>query len=254
MNLLLAWLAWNACLIMAEPNLSPGGYLQVPLSAGDGPAVFRAVPYYPSEGDIVLFDDHSSVWQVLYKMVGSGMPDHSGMVVKLPDGSPALLESGPDDFKLAGPYVRLLEALPRLHCYQGYQGTVCIRRLKRRLNPEQSAALTHFAMEQEGKRYAIGRLLLQATPCRCRSGWRAKVFGHTYTDRCSWLCAELVVAAGTVAGLFDPNVHHANRIYPLDLKEDKTFDLRSTWDPAFLWTPEPNMQSTQQRNITSDHQ
>jgi hypothetical protein len=249
MNLVLGLLAWNTCLVMAGPNLSPGGYLQVPVTLGDGPALVRAVPYYPSEGDIVLFDDHSQVWQVLYKIVGSGMPDHSGMVVKLPDGSMALLEAGPDDFKLAGPYVRLLEALPRLHCYQG---TVYIRKLKRRLNPDQSAALTHFAMEQEGKRYAIGRLLLQATPCRCRSGWRAKVFGHTYTDRSSWLCAELVVAAGTVAGLFDPNIHHANRIYPLDLTEDKTFDLRSTWDPAFLWTAKPNTVSDQ-RNVTLGH-
>jgi hypothetical protein len=202
----------------------------------DGTISTSVVPYQPHEGDIILFDDHSSTWRFLYKMVGSDVPDHSGMVVKLPDGSLALLESGPDDFKLAGPYVRLLEAIPRLQCYQG---SMYVRRLKQPLSTEQSRALTHFAMEQEGKRYAIGRLLLQATPCRCRSGWRAKLFAHTYTDRCSWLCSELVVAAGTVAGLFDPNVHHANRMYPLDMMEDKAFDLSATWERPALWLPSP---------------
>jgi hypothetical protein len=241
MTAVFGWLACSAGLFLAGPNSNPGGYLQISFEGPAGSAVTRFVPYYPCEGDIVLFDDHNPVWHFLYRMVGSDMPDHSGMVVKLPDRTLALLESGPDDFKLAGPYVRLLEALPRLHCYEG---TLYIRRLKRPLSQSQSLALTHFAMEQEGKRYAIGRLLLQATPCRCRSGWRAKYFARTYTDRCSWLCSELVVAAGTVAGLFDPTVHQANRMYPLDMKEDKNFDLRAIWDPARVWTPEPGPPAT----------
>lgn len=224
--LTLAWLA-------AGPD--PGGsYLLVADLGPDGAPRTRAIAYYPSQGDIVLFDDHSRTWRFLYKMVGSDVPDHSGMVVRLPDGRPALLESGPDDGKLAGPYVRLLEAVPRLH---QFQGTMYVRRLRCPLSPAQSAALTNFAIAQEGKRYALGRLLLQATPFRCRSGLRAKVFGHTYMDRCSWLCSELVVAAGTAAGLFDPKVHHANRIYPLDMFQDTKYDLSGTWEKPALWGP-----------------
>jgi hypothetical protein len=190
----------------------------------------------------VLFDDHNSTWQFLYKMVGSGMPDHAGIIFRLPDGRPALLEAAPDDGKLAGMYIRLLEVLPRLHQFQTQiRGTIYVRRLKRPLSPEQSACLTDFALAQEGKRYALCRLLLQATPCRCRSGMRAKFFSKTYLDRCSWLCAELAVAAGTTAGLFNADIHHANRIYPLDLFNDQVYpDLGQTWEPAAVWTPTPD--------------
>ena len=73
----------------------------------------------PREGDIVLYDDHNPMWRVLYKMVGSGMPDHSGIAVSLPDGQPALLESAPDDGKLVGPYVALLTPVPRLNQFHG---------------------------------------------------------------------------------------------------------------------------------------
>lgn len=230
----LAALATFVCLAGAP---DAGSFLLIPACGSDGQPCMRAVPYCPSEGDIVLFDDHSSTWRFLYKMVGSDMPDHSGIVVRLPDGRAALLESGPDDGKLAGPYVRLLEAMPRLH---QFQGTMYIRRLRCPLSPAQSAALTDFALAQEGKRYALGRLLLQATPIRCRSGLRAKVFGHTHMDRCSWLCSELVVAAGTAAGLFDPKVHHANRIYPLDMFEDTKYDLSGTWEKPAAWSPTPD--------------
>jgi hypothetical protein len=64
---------------------------------------------------------------------------------------------------------------------------------------------------------------------------------HNYTEleRSSWLCAELVVAAGTVAGLFDPHVHHSNSMLPADLLDDRTYDLSCTWVPALKWSPVP---------------
>src|SRR6266404_3686988 len=80
-------------------------YLLVPAGCVDGRILVQPMPYEPHEGDLVLFDDHSKNWRALYHFVGSDVPDHSGIVVKLPDGRPALLESGPDDGKLCGPYV-----------------------------------------------------------------------------------------------------------------------------------------------------
>jgi hypothetical protein len=192
--------------------------------------------YTPREGDMVFFDDHSTMWKVLYKMAGTDMPDHTGIVVTLPDGRPALLEAGPDDGRLAGPYIRLVEATARISTYPG---TLWVRRLKTPLTKEQSARLTEFALAQEGKRYAVCRLLLQGTPFRCRGPVRDKLFGGTDLNRCSYLCAELVVAAGTSIGLFDPKIHHANSIYPHDIFDDKTYDLSKTWYPAGLWSPTP---------------
>jgi hypothetical protein len=239
MLLVLCCLACGAC--TTAPADAAGSYLTIVTQGLDGAVQTRVEPYVPRAGDIVLFDDHSPTWLFLYKMVGSGMPDHAGIVFTLPDGRAALLEAAPDDGKLAGMYVRLVEAMPRLHQFVAQiHGTIYIRRLKCPLSPEQSARLTDFALAQEGKRYALGRLLLQATPCRCRSGMRAQLFGKTYLDRCSWLCAELVVAAGTAVGLFNPNVHHANRIYPLDLFDDRVYpDLGQTWYPSALWSPTP---------------
>src|SRR5438105_1910130 len=60
--------------------------------------------YLPQAGDLVFFDDHSMMWKFLYKLAGTDMPDHTGIVFRLPDGRPGLLEAGPDDGRLAGPY------------------------------------------------------------------------------------------------------------------------------------------------------
>lgn len=233
----LSSLVWAACLACGEgsPALT-GGYLRRVVPGPDGAVHEQVEPYVPQAGDLVLFDDHNPVWLFLYHMAGTDMPDHSGIVVAMPDGRPVLLEAGPDDGKLCGLYVRLLEAVPRLH---QFEGTIYIRRLKQPLTPEQSARLTAFAFQQEGKRYALVRMLLQGTPFRCRQGLRAKLFARTSLDRRSWICAELVVAAGTVAGLFDPKVHHANAIYPRDMLYDDVYDLSPTWYPAGLWMPAP---------------
>jgi hypothetical protein len=236
---LLTCFAWSACLLGIDPAIELGSsYLLTEAPAGATVEV-HSEPFVPHEGDIVLFDENSPTWNFLYKMVGSGPPDHSGIVVRLPDGRPALLESGPDDGKLAGLRVCLIEAVPRLHEFLARfpQGRLYIRRVCCPLTPDQSAHLTEFALAQAGKHYAVGRLLLRATPARCRSGLRAKLFGKTYLDRSAWLCSELVVAAGTAAGLFDPHIHHANRIYPLDMLQDTTYDLSATWYKAGMWVP-----------------
>jgi hypothetical protein len=235
MGTFLGWFAWSSCLLGAAPAAEMNGsYLFTSQTGQDGQLRRVIDRYVPHEGDLVLFDDHSPTWTFLYHMAGTDLPDHSGIVIRLPDGRPALLESAPDDGKLAGMYVRLLDALPRLH---QFQGTIYIRRIRHPLTPEQSDRLTEFALKQEGKRYALCRLLLQATPFRARGRVREALFGKTYLDRCSWFCSELVVAAGTAAGLFDPRVHRANSMYPRDLIYDDIYDLSATWLPMGTWSP-----------------
>jgi hypothetical protein len=226
-------LAWMACVGDVAPPVITTSYLYTRKPGPNGTVQTCVEPYVPHEGDMALFDDHSSFWLPLYHLVGSDMPDHSGMFVRLPDGRMALLESGPDDGKLCGLYVALLDALPRLHqC----AGTIYIRRVKHPLTPEQSARLTEFALKHLGDRYALGRLLLQCTPFRARGPVRIALFGKTDLDRHAWLCSELVVGAGTAAGLFDPRIEKANAIYPRDLIYNDHYPLGDTWEDAGVWS------------------
>lgn len=140
---------------------------------------------------------------------------------------------GPDDTI----WVNLLDVDPRLHKFQeDYHGTITIRRCKQELGPEKSAALTKFAKAQDGKRYAILRLLIQGTPFRNRGPIRELFLANTYLDQSSWICSELAVAAGTVAGLF-PDTVKANVTYPLDLVNNRRHDLSRTWYDAETWQP-----------------
>jgi hypothetical protein len=189
-------------------------------------------PYYPHEGDMVFFNDHSVKWGMLYKMVGSDAPYHVGLVFKRPDGRCGICEAGPNDT----PRCRVLELRPRLH---DWEHTLQIRRCKKTLTAEESAAMTKWALEQDLKRYAVGRLLLQATPVRARGPLRKSFFGATYTDRSSYLCAELVIAGGTVGGIFDPTVHKGNTIYPRDIVFNDVYDLGPLYHDAQVWVPTP---------------
>jgi hypothetical protein len=191
-------------------------------------------PYVPREGDLVFFDDHNRTWTALFALADTGPPLHMGIVVEKPDGKLAILEAGPDDTV----WVRLLDAGRRLRQFhRDYPGgTITIRRCKVTLTPEKSAALTKFAQAQNGKRYAVLRLLSQGTAFRVR-GRMETLLAETRLDRSSWICSELAVAAGTVAGLFDPRVVKSNATYPRDLVTNRRYDLRSVWDDAAEWVP-----------------
>jgi hypothetical protein len=210
-----------------------GAYLFHYEPGPNGQFVPKACPYIPQPGDLVFYDDHNNMWGLLYKFVGSGPPFHSGLVVGLPDGTPAVIESGPDDTM----WVRILALPSRL---QGFEGDVWVRQVKHPLTPEQNSRLTDWALKQDHKHYALWRLLLQATPIRCRSDIQCKLFGATRPDRNRWLCSELVVAGGTVAGLFDSKVHFANAIYPRDIIFDTKYDLSDKWHEARFFSSSPD--------------
>jgi hypothetical protein len=217
------------------PPDNSAGYLKIERKTPKGKIASEVVAYAPREGDLVFYDDRNPAWMVLFAYAGTGPPLHMGIVVKKTDGSLAVLEAGPDDTV----WVKLLDLdtrLPQFH--KDFKGTITIRRCKKELSAEQSKALTKFAKAQEGKRYAVGRLLLQGTSLRSRGPVRELVLGKTHLDRDSWICSELSVAAGTVAKLFDPKVVHANVAYPRDLVDNARHDLSACWHDAAAWLPQ----------------
>jgi hypothetical protein len=208
------------------------GYLWFYTPDGKGGATKAVEPYQPREGDILFFDDMSKWWTFLYAIASTAPPFHAGLVVKQPDGTPAVLESGPDDTL----HVYVLEASQRLH---SFEGVLQVRRCKVALTPEQSQQLTAFAKAQEGKRYAMWRLLLQGTPCKSRGTLRAKMFAKTYHDRDRWLCAEIVVTGAELMGLLDESQIKGTNTYPLDIVDDHMYNLSGTYEPAGYWSPLP---------------
>jgi hypothetical protein len=211
----------------AEPQ--PTGFVAPPAKK-DAPPV-EPKPYIPREGDLIFYDDHNPIWTALFLMAGTGPPLHMGIVIKKEDGTLAVLEAGPDDTI----WVRILDVETRLPQFQkDYKGTITIRRCKQALGAEKSEALTRFALAQDGKRYAIFRLMIQGTQLRNRGPVRELFLARTDLDRSTWICSELAVAAGTIAGLFPKSVK-SNVTYPLDLVDNRRHDLSRGWHDAEIW-------------------
>jgi hypothetical protein len=186
----------------------------------------QAVAYQPQPGDILLFDSQSMIMKGLYFLAGTQLPDHAGIVVPRPDGRPALLEAGP----MPNFHVRMEDVMGRL---RAYTGSIWIRRFSGTLTAQQAAKLKQFAIEQTGKRFAVGRFIMQGTPFQSRRLLR--LFAKTCLNRSSWLCSELVVAAAASINLLDPAVVPATTVYPLDILKNKPFDLNRYWSDAALW-------------------
>jgi len=208
------------------------GYFYKPYCGTDNVWHVKLLPYKPLPGDLVLFDDHNKAVTFLYQLVGTGAPLHSAIIIERPDRTPAILEAGPDFI----PRIYILEPLRRM---RAYHGTLMIRRPRQPLSPEQSDELSRFAMAQEGKDYALARLILQGTPFRCRSGLRKTCFAHTCMERNRWTCSELTAAAAEAAGLLDRRRFPANAMYPRDFCYDERYDLSSSYGEPLLWTEQP---------------
>jgi hypothetical protein len=215
-----------------RPGESVGSYLWTAARGADGGPCLRPEPYTPREGDIILYSDDSVLWRWLYALARTGPPYHVGIVTRLPDGRPAVLEAGPYDTN----YVYLMDVLPRLHTHNG---PAWVRRLRVPLPPDQSARLTAFALAQTNKRFALGRLALQITPLKARGPLRSHLFGSPRLDHRRWFCSQLVVAAAGAAGLLDLRAIPPNSVYPRDLFVDSPYDFLPLWEPPARWTPGP---------------
>lgn len=232
------------CLLMGMATLGRGqtARLGAPVSpltrvgfltpANDSPAmaIARPLPYQPSPGDIVLYDDFNRFYHVVFKLARTKPPTHVAMVIARPDGTPALLElTGP---RMITAQVSIVDVEPRL---KNYPGVVMVRRIREPLTAEQSRNLTKFAETQSGKRFALGRVILQATPFSPRSGLRRVWFGKTHHTRDRWFCSEMVVAACASARILDGKRCCANATYPRDLAYDETLDLSRSYHPPVYW-------------------
>jgi hypothetical protein len=221
--------------MLTASDPAPAGFLKIDTKSPDGKVESALKPYAPREGDLVFYDDKHVGWTLLFAYAGTGAPLHMGIVVKKDDGKFAILEAGPDDTVS----VKMLDLNKRLkQFHRDFKGGVIhLRGCKQELAEEQSRALTRFAQAQDNKRYAVGRLLLQGTALRSRGPLLEKALGKTVLDRDAWICSELAVAAGTVAGLFDPKVVPSNVPYPRDLVNNERYNLSANWYDARLWSP-----------------
>lgn len=121
------------------------------------------------------------------------------------------------------------------------------------LTPEQSACLTEFALAQEGKFFALGRLLKQVTIFRSRGPLRTEFMGKPHgADRRSFYCSELGMEALVAAGLVDPETARPAATYPRDIFFDRSpnpylnkhLDLSDCWYPPARFTSCPGRCTT----------
>jgi hypothetical protein len=198
------------------------------------------VPYAPQAGDLVFFVSDTLFWPLFYAFAFTGEPYHVGVVVQMPDGSFALLEAGPPEVAME---VQLSPLAPRL---EGYSGRIFIRRRAVALTPEQSEALTGFAVRQEGKPYALTRFLLQGTPIRSRGPVRTEWLGKSRGEPETYFCSELAMESLVAAGLVDPCTARPRATNMQDMFYDKshnpyidkTLRLCPCWYPPQQWVPE----------------
>jgi hypothetical protein len=223
------------------PDLEPS-YLCQPSYCLDTELRGPLRPYVPQPGDIMLASDHSRFWALAHNLAWTGHPHHSGIVIALPDGRLAALESGPHDTL----HVEVLRLLPNLRAYEE-EGPVWIRRRAIPLTPEQSCRLTEFGLAAMGKRFAVLRVLSQITPFRTRGPLRTYFLGRPQGLRGKFFCSELVLEACVAAGLLDPEVTRPSATYPRDLFFDQSnnlfldrhFTLAPCWEPPARWLSSP---------------
>ncbi len=238
MQTLLALLC-ACCAGVTEPTMVPG-YVCQPEFKLDEEMRAPLQNYQPQAGDMFFSTDKWWIIRFGHKLAGAHAPHHSGIIVQKPDGQFCTLEAGPHNCLT----IKLLDMGESLAGYEAAGNKVWVRRRSVPLTPEQSAKLTGFAMAQDGKRFALFRMLGQLTPIRTRSLLWTHAVGTPNGDRDSFFCAELVMESCCAAGLLDPNRTHPCCTYPSDLffgrspnhYVDETFDINLFWDPPTRWT------------------
>lgn len=222
---------------------SCGSYLCQPAFCVDEALRGPSEPYTPQPGDIFLASDRELWSKVGHWWVGSQGLQHSGIMFVRSDGRIALLQAGPfNSLK-----IEVLDPVAHMREHVGKGDRVWIRRRCVPLTPEQSAALTAFAEMQEGKRFALWRMLGQATHLATRGPIRTYFLGKVHgPNRVSYWCSEMVMEACVYAGLREAADTRPSATYPRDLffgRSNNPFlneHLRlNEWYPPARWTPEP---------------
>jgi len=215
------------------------GYLCRSVYALDDEIRLPVKRYVPQAGDIYLSTDRSPIIQAGHRLAFSGQPNHSGIIIIMPSGRPAVLEAGPFN----GLKVEIVDLKHDFNTHDERTEKVWIRARKTPLTKEQSEALTDWAIAQNGKPFAAGRMLRQMTPFRTRGPLRTFVMGTANGERDRYFCAELVMEACVHVGLLSPETTRPSATYPEDMFFDRSanlylnryFTLAGGWDPPSRW-------------------
>ncbi len=222
----------------------PASFLYQPGYHLDDVLCGPAEPYCPQAGDIFLATDNALWAQAGHRMAWSGPPHHSAIVFFRPDGTPAILEAGPHNSLT----VETVDLLDHLTSHDSVGEKVFIRRRCVPLTPEQSCKLTAWALAQEGKPFAMWRLVCQITPFRTRGPVRTYFMGKPRGELDKFFCSELVLESCVHVGLLDPADVRPSATYPRDLFFGTSHNpflcqhlkvLADGWYPPARWTSCP---------------
>jgi hypothetical protein len=237
-TLLIALAAAGGLLCSAAARADEGSFLYEPAYALDDELRGQPMPYAPQPGD--LYFSTTTLWLAIigHRAAWCGPPHHSGIIFAKPDGSMAILEAGP--FNTI--WVRAMDFEWAL-CKHSERGEKSwIRRRREPLTPEQSRCLTEWAMAQDGKRFAVFRILGQITPFRSRGPLRTYFVGGPHGERDSYFCSELVMESLVHIGVVNPEDARPAATYPRDLFFDdsvnpfmKEHNLSAGWYPPARW-------------------
>jgi hypothetical protein len=225
-----------------QPN--ERSYLYQPAFSIDYQLRQPAELYRPQAGDLFLCTGREMWAKLGHYVAFAQAPQHSGIVVALPNGRLGLLEAGPHNTL----HCEIEDLIPQLQSYAEFE-RVWIRQRKVPLTPEQSARLTEFALSKVGTRFALWRMFAQLTPFRSRGPLRTEYLGCSGRDRWGYFCAELAMEACVAAGLLDADTARPAATYPRDIffgrsrnpYIDQHLDL-SNWYPPARWTLFPGME------------
>jgi hypothetical protein len=244
----LALLVW----VFVRPTSGPPeaiGYLYQPAFEVEGELRGPGRPYHPQAGDIFLSSDKLRIAVVGHMLVGSQGVHHSGLIILRPDGRPASLEAAPHHVR----WVRVLDIDDNLARYSEEGNSVWIRQRKTPLTPEQSKLLCEFAMNQDGKKFAWERVMMQVTPFCARRHLRNTSMGGPHGERRRYFCSELALETLLHAGLLDPERTRPSATYPGDLffgtSENswinENLDINASWEPPARWLLSPSPATSQ---------
>jgi hypothetical protein len=242
MRYLVIPLLWAACAAPGDDAIRGGSHLYRPAFSLNDDLRLPAEPYVPRPGDIFLATDQALWARAGHWLAGGAGVHHSGLVFCRPDGRVALVEAGPFNSTT----VEVMDPIAHMREHVRAGDKVWVRRRRVPLTPEQCARLTAFVERQEGKPFAVLRMLGQVTPFRARGPIRTCFVGKPHGDREEFFCSELVTEACVAAGLMDGATARPAATYPRDLFFGRSFNLYlnkhlclDEWEPPARWTDCP---------------
>lgn len=184
--------------------------------------------FVPQEGDLIFFTKDTKIYTILYPLVRSFHPFHSGIVVRRITGDLAVLEDGGEGHRTA----TLQPVITRMYNeFEHGKARVWVRKLKTPVTREQSRALTAFAEGQFGREFSSTFTLVKlAVPFR--------PLPRSTPDQKTWFCSEIVAQAMVSGGLFPANRVRPQAVTPYELMRDrKGVDLSEVWSGIFVYSP-----------------